>query len=123
MTVILTWLFCSLLQNDMFWGATNFNQDLSGWDVSSGTSFVSLGLILIICSILLEHVCGFGMTALLTWLFCSLLQYEMFKDATNFDQDLSGWLIALDSDDSNVVSGMYLIFERVLHCIKPQTSH
>ena len=124
MTVILTWLFCSLLQYAMFEGATDFNQDLSGWNVTSGIGFVSLGWILIICSFLLEHVCGFGMTALLTWLFCSLLQARMFNSATNFNQNLSEWKINLDSDDGNVVSGMFLsLFERVLHCINLHPSH
>ena len=107
----------------MFYEATNFNENIGSWNVSSGTFFVSLGWILAHCSFLLEDMCVLGMTALLTWLFCSFLQNNMFAGATDFDQDLSGWEINLDSDDSNVVSGMYLIFERVLHCIKPQTSH
>ena len=70
-TALLTRLCCSLIQYNMFEGATNFDQDISGWDVSSGINFVSLGwiLVLIICSFLLEHVCGFGMTALLTCYF------------------------------------------------------
>ena len=55
MTALLTLLFCSLLQNGMFaFGATNFNQNLNGWNVSSGKFFVSLGLILVLCSFLLE---------------------------------------------------------------------
>ena len=37
--------------------AHNFNQDLSGWDVSSGTIFVSLGWILLNCSFILEDLC------------------------------------------------------------------
>ena len=41
----------------------------------------------------------------------------MFHTATSFNQDLSGWEINSNSD---VVSDLYLIFERVLHCIKPQ---
>ena len=49
-------LLCSLLQYSMFEGATDFNQDISGWDVSSGTRFVSLGWILVLCSFLLELV-------------------------------------------------------------------
>ena len=56
LTALLTWLLCSLLQIVMFAGATNFNQDLNGWDVSSGRDFVSLGWILLICSFLLEDV-------------------------------------------------------------------
>ena len=61
------------------------------------------------------------MTALLTWLFGSFLQEYMFYGATSFNQDLSGWRITLDSN--TVVSAIYLIFERVLHCINPQPSH
>ena len=61
-TALLTWLFCSLLQNDMFYEAsqiyvlwaTNFDQNLSRWDVSSGEIFVSVGLVLVLCSFLLE---------------------------------------------------------------------
>ena len=58
MTVILTLLLCSLLQAEMFNRATNFDQDIGGWDVSSGTDFVSLGLILVLCSSYL-NMCGF----------------------------------------------------------------
>ena len=55
-------LLCSLLQNGMFQGATDFDQDLSGWTVSSGTNFVSLGLILVHCSFLLEDLCFWNYT-------------------------------------------------------------
>ena len=55
-TALLTLLLGSLLQDSMFYKVTNFNQDISGWDVSSGTRFVSLCLILVHCSFLLEHV-------------------------------------------------------------------
>ena len=48
-------LLCSLLQDSMFEGATNFNQSIGLWNVSSGTEFVSLGWILVLCSFLLEH--------------------------------------------------------------------
>ena len=66
------------------------------------------------------------MTALLTWLFCSLLQGYMFYEVTNFNQNLTGWLIALDSavGAGIVVSGMFLsLFGRVLHCFNLHPSH
>ena len=54
---ILTLLLCSLLQASMFGGfGTNFDQDLNGWDVSSGINFVSFFLILVHCLFLLEDV-------------------------------------------------------------------
>jgi hypothetical protein len=34
-------LFLSLSQSSMFEGNAEFNQNISGWDVSSGTDFVS----------------------------------------------------------------------------------
>jgi hypothetical protein len=34
-------MFLSLFQNEMFSGATDFNQDIGAWDVSSGINFVS----------------------------------------------------------------------------------
>ena len=40
----------------MFNGA-GINQNLNGWDVSSGINFVSLGLILVHCLFLLEDLC------------------------------------------------------------------
>ena len=99
-------LLCSLLQLYMFYEATNFNQNINGWDVSSGIIFVSLGLILVLCSFLLEHV-RFWNYSITDLLLCSLLQYQMFYGANNFNQNLNGWNVS--SGTSFVSLGWILV--------------
>jgi hypothetical protein len=76
----------------MFSGASTFNQDLSNWDVSSGTNFVSTneGTQCIHSS----RVTSFSMIKPSQPIIISILfpyQGEMFRQASAFDQDLSGW--------------------------------
>ena len=69
----------------------NFNQNLNGWDVSSGETLVSLFLILVFCSFLHEDVWFWNSrhTDLVTY--CSLLQKWMFYGLPDFNQNLNEW--------------------------------
>ena len=91
----------------MFYGASAFNQDISNWNVSSGTSFVSSKEVESVnAAIECESSCGFfyflyTIHDFLIHYYLSasptlLLQYpkySMFYDASAFNQDICAWKV------------------------------
>ena len=86
----------TLMQTQMFQDATDFDQDIGNWDVSSGLDFVSLGRILSH-----RHYClGCFIIYQTNWhsITGSLMQTQMFDNATNFNQNINGWDVSSGLD-------------------------
>ena len=77
----------------MFSGASVFNQDLSGWDVSSGTNFVSIistnkNITFMTQHIIFAHDEAFSCSSILL---LNIIQYSMFNGAVSFNGDIDSW--------------------------------
>ena len=82
----------------MFGGATNFNQNLSGWDVSNVTSMNSM----------FYNATSFNQD-IGSWDVSKVTSMgSMFYRATSFNQDLSSWDVSNVTDMSNMLNGVTL---------------
>jgi hypothetical protein len=93
-------LTISLSQDYMFWGATAFNQDLSGWDVSSGNLFVSSLEVFASLKLFSSFVSSVKDTTVLTMPISPFhfWQNGMFRSATAFNQPIGGWDVSSGTD-------------------------
>ena len=105
----------------MFHGASAFNQDISKWDVRSGTDFVSALLLWLLecCSLwcFLVSISGHWNTVASHLAHACIVTYfkmglnilpsqdEMFRGATTFNQDISKWDV---SSGTSFVSALLL---------------
>ncbi len=79
----------------MFYAATNFNQDVSSWDVSGVTNM----------SYMFRDATNFNQDVS-SWDVSGVTNMSyMFRDATNFNQDVSGW------DVSGVTDMSYMFYD------------
>jgi len=81
------------LMHTMFYKATSYNQDMSGWDVSNITSMY---FVFGYCSAFNQDIGGWDISNVTD------MRY-MFYHASAFDQDISGW-------DTGNVTNMYAMF-------------
>ena len=80
----------------MFAGATSFNQDLSGWDVSHITDMSNM----------FQGATSFNSPLLWGGKVSNVTKMEyMFQGATSFNQDISGWDVSSVTDMSNMFQG------------------
>jgi Mycoplasma protein of unknown function, DUF285 len=75
--------------NEMFFGAENFNQSLSTWQVENVVDFSNM----------FRDAISFNASGLEAWIVTSNAKNmrSMFRNATSFDAEIGGW------DTSNVV--------------------
>ena len=87
----------------MFQGATSFNQDLSGWDVSHITDMNSM----------FKGAISFNSPLLWGSKVSNVTNMEhIFEGATSFNQDISGW-------DVSSVTSMYSMFQEATSFNQP----
>ena len=80
----------------MFQGATSFNQDLSGWDVSHITDM----------SYMFKEATSFNSPLLWGSKVSNVTDMSyMFQEATSFNQDISGWDVSSVTDMSDMFKG------------------
>ena len=88
----------------MFADASAFNGNISGWDVSQGTSFVSI----------LHYNClVFILMNLLTIILfccCDMFQSVMFVGASAFNGDISGWDVSQCRDFVSILHYNCFVF-------------
>ena len=83
----------------MFQGATSFNQDLSGWDVSHITDM----------SYMFKEATSFNSPLLWGGKVSNVTYMSyMFQRATSFNQDISGWDVSSVTDMENMFDGATL---------------
>ena len=82
--------------NNMFQGATSFNQDLSGWDVSHITDMSNL----------FQGATSFNSPLLWGGKVSNVTNMlYMFAEATSFNQDITGWDVSSVTDMGNMFDG------------------
>jgi len=101
-------LSINIFQRSMF-GTSQFNRDITGWDVSSVTNFVSI----LLSSVKMFFLYNVLITSIvLLFLSLNMFQDSMFLWANQFNQDISGWNVS-SSYGSDFVR---TIFEIVFKC-------
>ena len=80
---------------NMFLLASPFNQDISGWDVSAGTRF---GAMFYGATAFNQDISGWDVSAGIEFL-------SMFFQATAFNQDISGWDVSAGTDFGTMFFG------------------
>ena len=79
----------------MFFGATSFNSDISGWDVSNVTNMFRMFRL---ATSFNSDISGWDVSKVTS-------MYDMFYRATSFDQDLSNWDVSNVTNMSSMFDG------------------
>ena len=94
--VLPNWVYST---TSMFQGCTNFNGDVSGWNVTDVTSMDNMFASCIVFN-----------RSLATWDMVGTLSVaDMFRDAVSFDQDLSMWDVSTITNMDNMFNGTILL--------------
>ena len=87
-------------QGSMCYGSSVFDQDIGGWNVSSGTNFVGASMVIIFVVYKLSQVTH----DYFLLYFCLHFQDYMFHAASAFDQNLCRWDKKDSASDGNFCS-------------------
>jgi surface protein len=83
----------------MFTAATNFNQNISSWNVSNVTTFGSANLGMFrLATNFNQNIGGWNVGSATSF-------RDMFSSATNFNQNIGSWNVGLGTDFTNFMAG------------------